>query len=100
MSEPGWVQLTRPVPDASDCSASNPSAISPVAVTATASPVVFTVAGLPGADTTFGVCPGDFWVVPLAVLVGAMVIELNVAGPGAVVAVDFAAEPHFDGTAT
>ena len=34
MSDPGCVQLTSPVPDASDCSASNPSAIWPVAATA------------------------------------------------------------------
>ena len=34
MSDPGWLQLTSPVPDASDCSASNPSAIRPVAATA------------------------------------------------------------------
>ncbi len=38
MSDPGCVQLTSPVPDASDCSASNPSAIRPVAATAAPSP--------------------------------------------------------------
>src|SRR5580693_5069764 len=52
MSEPGWVQLTSPVPDASDCSASNPSAIRPDAATAVPSPPdTLTVATVPSAVT-------------------------------------------------
>ncbi len=55
MSEPGWVQLTSPVPDASDCSASNPSAIWPVAATAVPPPPgAATVVTAPGADTVTG----------------------------------------------
>ena len=50
---PGGVQLTRPVPDASDCSASNPSAIWPVAATEVPPPCAPGDGGRPcrGADT-------------------------------------------------
>src|ERR1700729_718822 len=52
MSEPGWVQLTPPVPDASDCSASKPSAIRPDAATAVPSPPdTLTVDTVPSAGT-------------------------------------------------
>src|SRR5258708_35944243 len=58
MSEPGWVQLTTPVPDASDCSASNPSAILPVAATAVPPPPgAVTAATAPGVDTVTGCVP-------------------------------------------
>src|SRR5690348_3111351 len=55
MSEPGWVQLTRPMPDASDCSASRPSAIWPVAATVEPPvPISVSSATVPGADTVTG----------------------------------------------
>ena len=55
MSEPGCVQLTTPMPEASDCSASKPSAIWPVAATAVPPKLVavgaVTTVSVPGADT-------------------------------------------------
>ncbi len=49
------MQLTSPVPDASACSASNPSAIWPVADTAVPPlPAAVTVATAPGVDTVSG----------------------------------------------
>src|SRR3981189_250574 len=93
MSEPGCVQLTSPVPDESDCSASNPSAILPVAATAVPpSPGAVTVVTEPGVDTVTGcaalaftsaeveVLPDDALPLP-AVAAGAARTALNVAAP-------------------
>src|SRR5947209_5788349 len=55
MSAPGWVQRTRPMPDASACSASRPSAIWPVAATVEPPvPGAASSATVPGADTVTG----------------------------------------------
>src|SRR5450756_84021 len=61
MSDPECVQLTRPMPAEFTCSASNPSAIWPVAATAAppaplapASPGTLTVVTVPGTDTVTG----------------------------------------------
>src|SRR5277367_3264050 len=57
MSELGCEQLTRPMPDESACSASNPSAIRPVAdtdVPAPAPPGAATVVAAPGTATVTG----------------------------------------------
>src|SRR6516164_1787277 len=55
MSEPGCVQATTPMPEVSDCSASKPAAIGPVAATAVppspAAAGAVTVISAPGADT-------------------------------------------------
>src|ERR1700761_5737701 len=57
MSEPGWAQLTRPVPVASDCSASKPSAMVPLAATAVPPLAACTVATVPGTVTATGRLP-------------------------------------------
>src|SRR5215468_2483172 len=58
MSEPGCVQATTPMPAASDCSASKPAAIGPVAATTVppspAAAGAVTVTSAPGADTVTG----------------------------------------------
>src|SRR5580693_1483384 len=55
MSEPGCEQLTRPMPDESACSASNPSAIRPVADTELPPPPgAATVVAAPGTATVTG----------------------------------------------
>src|SRR5580692_5095210 len=58
MSELGCEQLTRPMPDESACSASNPSAIRPVADTDVAAPApppgAATVVAAPGTATVTG----------------------------------------------
>src|SRR6516164_3846010 len=58
MSEPGCVQATTPVPKASNCSASKPAAIGPVAATAVppspAAAGAVTVTSAPGVDTVTG----------------------------------------------
>src|ERR1700745_2239298 len=55
MSEPGWLQLTRPVPDASVCSHSNPSALRPVpAPSPPPPPGAAIVATVPAAVTVTG----------------------------------------------
>jgi hypothetical protein len=93
MSDPGCVQLTRPVPDASACSASNPSAIRPVAATAAPPPPgAVTVATVPGAVTVTGrgafagaddlplaVLPED--VLPPLAAAGVARTAVNVAAP-------------------
>src|ERR1700728_4015660 len=116
MSEPGWVQLTSPVPDASDCSASNPSAILPVAATAVPpSPGVVTVVTAPGVDTVTGCVPLVFAAADVAALpaaevwpadgalplpaAGAATTALNVAAPADVAAPELAAAAC-DGSAT
>src|ERR1700749_4778866 len=88
MSEPGCVQLTSPVPDESDCSASNPSAILPVAATAVPpSPGAVTVVTTPGVDTVTGCAPLAFTSAEVEVLpdgvvaAGAARTALNVAAP-------------------
>src|SRR5215831_8422319 len=58
MSEPGCVQATTPVPEASDCSASKPAALWPVVATAVppspAAAGAGTITSAPGADTVTG----------------------------------------------
>src|SRR5258708_1700941 len=90
MSEPGWVQLTSPVPAASDCSASNPSAILPVAATAVPPPPgAVTAATAPGVDTVTGCVPLVFPAAGVAVFAaGAARTALNVAAPVEVPAPD------------
>src|SRR5690348_7132318 len=103
MSAPGWVQLTSPVPEASDCSASNPSAIRPVAATAVPPPPgAVTVVTAPVADTVTGAAPFVFADgLPLAAgfpaADGAARTALNMAlpvgVPAGLAALGFAAEP-------
>ncbi len=94
------MQLTSPVPDASDCSASNPSAIWPVAATAVPPPPgAVTVATAPGADTVTGCVP--FVLRPAAgagglAAAGAARTALNVAAPVGTAAGLAAAEPAAD----
>src|SRR6185437_8746746 len=93
MSEPGCVQVTTPVPDASVCSASNPSAIWPFAATsAPPPPGTVTDVTVPGAVTVTGLASVAFVV---AAVFGAATIPLNVAVPVGVVEVGFAvADPE------
>src|SRR5580692_9963263 len=112
MSELGCEQLTRPMPDESACSASNPSAICPVADTELppplAPPGAATVVAAPGTATVTGagaavpaveaplaavLLPGvalplaDFVATGAAGAAGAASTELTVAEPAAVLAV-------------